>query len=100
MPFVEEITSTKPEGVTWFKDAHPNVHQEIHNAQEGVKDQGYIGTEISTPTENTLVTKRSFVDANAQAKFLEFMRNSPPHQMRYQYNLENNVTHTVELYTV
>jgi hypothetical protein len=101
MPFVEVITSIKPEGVTWFKDAHPDVHQEIHNAQEDVKDQhGYIETEISNPTENTMVTKRSFVDANAQATFLEFIRNSPLHQMRYQYNLENNITWTIEFQTV
>jgi hypothetical protein len=101
MPFIEVITSTKPEGVTWFKDAHPDLYQEINSAQEAVKNQyGYIGTEINNPTENTSVTKRSFVDQDAQVLFLEFMRNSPLHQMRYQYNVENKITWTIEFHTV
>jgi hypothetical protein len=100
MPFIEVITSTKPEGVTWFKDAHPDIHQEIHSAQEAVKNQyGYIGTEINNPTENTSVTKRLFVDQDAQAHFLEFMRNSALHQIRYQYNLENGIVWTSEFHT-
>jgi hypothetical protein len=100
MPFVEEITSTKPEGVIWFKDAHPEIHQEIHALQNSVKDQyGYIDTEISNPTENTSVTKRSFVDAEAHANFLDFMLSSVPHQMRFQYNVENGITWSSEFHT-
>jgi hypothetical protein len=100
MPFVEEITSTKPDGVSWFRDQHPDIHRDIHVLQDSVKDQyGYIETELSHPTENITVTKRSFIDAEAHAKFLEFMISSPPHQIRYQYNLENGISWTSEFHT-
>jgi hypothetical protein len=101
MAYAVETITTKPEGAQWFNLAHPEIYKEIYNVYQTHRDSyGLLAVTLKLIDSNTAVQTQIFLDETSSRNWSEFTLTQVPHQTRYQYNIENNITWTVRSYNV
>ena len=101
MAFVVETTTTKPEGTVWFNVAYPEIYREIRAIYISQKDEfGLVAVDLKLVDSNTIVQKQIFLNEDASYAWSEFVQSQEPYQIRYQYNIENNINYTTQKYDV
>ena len=101
MAYAVETTTTKPEGVQWFNVAQPEIYKEIYAINRAHRETyGLLAANTKIIDSNTFVQTQIFLDADSSKAWSEFTLTQAPHQVRYQYNIENNITWTVRSYNV
>jgi hypothetical protein len=103
MAFFEKRVLRKPEGVTWFRDLHSDIGQQITSInQQFINSNPTLGISTATLTvidSNTNVWIRSYANEEAYQTYHSFRLQTPEFTIEYQYNLENNISNTSTVYT-
>ena len=98
MPFVVERTFIKPDGVSWVFESNPEIRQNAVaksiEQRELNPNHGVISTEFIEVDKNTRIMKQIFETEEASYAWQEWRITSQPHQLAYQYNLENDISST------
>ena len=104
MPFVVERTFIKPDGVSWVFESNPDLTEsritESNKQKELNPNHGIISTEFIEVDKNTRIMKQIFETEEASYAWQEWRITSLPHQLAYQYNLENNISSTSRSYEI
>jgi hypothetical protein len=93
MPVKLTVTSTKPEGTTFFRQSSPENRAKMDAINDWTAQQpGFISVDNIRLDENTTVQHLVFDTAENYAVYNEARRQHADHVSRLEYNVTNGIT--------